>query len=387
MIADRCINAASWLNTSAFARLLLVWKPCFGYHAASCPTPDPILGSVHRKDVPSPAAQHVQPKTPLGTPTTPDEASAIGWFLPADLDGLRQMFGETVAACDRDITLMRAAQRWRPGQPDPDSYLPGDVPAMRATLAGTNLNVAAALLRRLGFDRATDPARYDDVVEVVESHVAASMLVYRAAPFFVPAGLALAAAASDRPPAGLVEDCRLPFESVWIVFGHDLELPVDMAWPTGTNFDIAPFVRELAAPAIGAWQRNIAGALNDRGGALCGVVVFAGPDGVGLADEVIWTVSANPDPAMPPPQHLDRQRGALIGARSRALLAPIVENLALLVATTPRNRHATPGTRHRHPGQRALETFARAGQGPVCARSRRRVRRPCRRDEVGHPTR
>ncbi|MHB1783479.1 MAG: hypothetical protein ACYCTE_12495 [Acidimicrobiales bacterium] len=286
--------------------------------------------------MPIPTAPNAESTTtPLGTPTTPDGAHAIGRFLPAGLDGLRQMFRQTVQACDRDITLMRASQRWRPGQADPESYVPGDVPAMRATLAGTNLNVAATMLRRLGPTRASSPELAGDVLELVELHVAAPMLVYQAAPFFVSGELALAASASDRPPAGLVDDICLPFPSIWIVFGHDLELPADMAWPAKTNFDIAPYVREMASPAIGAWQRNIAGALHDRGGALCGVVVFAGPDGVGLADEVIWTVSANPDTGMPPPQDLDRQRGALVGARSRALLAPVVDNLALLVATTP----------------------------------------------------
>jgi len=285
--------------------------------------------------VPAPTAQNAEPKTPLGTPRTADEALEIGRFLPAGLDGLRLAFNQVVQACDRDIKLMRASQRWRPGQADPESYVPGDVPAMRATLAGTNLNVAAAVLRKLGPTRATGPELAGDAIELVELHVAAPMLVYQAAPFFVSGELALAASASDRPPAGLVDDLCLPFPSVWIVFGHDLELPADMAWPAKTNFDIAPFVREMAGPAVGAWQRNIAGALHDRGGALCGVVVFAGPDGVGLADEVIWTVSANPDPGMPPPQDLDRQRGALVGARSRSLLAPIIDNLALLVATTP----------------------------------------------------
>ena len=290
--------------------------------------------------MPSPATPFATPpaagpRTPLGTPTTPDEALDIGRLLPPGMDGLRTLFRRCVERCDRDITLLRASERWRPGQDDPTAYLPGDVPAMRATLAGTNLNVAAAMLRRLGYDRAMSPELVEDVLEMVQLHVAAPMLVYEAAPFFVPGGIALAAMGSDRPPAGLVEDIRLPFPAVWIVFGHDLELPADMAWPKGTSFTIPPFVREMAGPALGAWQRNVAGALHDRGGAICGVVVFAGADGVGLADEVVWTVSANPDPAMPPPQHLDRQRGALPGARSRAFLAPAIESLALLVATTP----------------------------------------------------
>lgn len=285
--------------------------------------------------MPSPATPSTGPKTPLGTPTTPEEALDIGRLLPPGLDGLRKMFRSCVVRCDRDIALMRASDRWRPGQADPVAYLPGDVPAMRATLAGTNLNIAAALLRRLGFEAATSPELADDVLELVQLHVAAPMLVYEAAPFFVPAEVALAAAASDRPPAGLVEDLRLPFPAVWIVFDHDLELPADMAWPEGTHFGVTPFVREMAGSALGAWQRNMAGALHDRGGAICGVVVFAGADGVGLADEVVWTVSANPDPQMPPPQHLDRQRGSLPGARSRALLAPAIESLALLVSTTP----------------------------------------------------
>lgn len=282
-----------------------------------------------------PSPHRCQSTTPLGTPTTPEEAYDIGRLLPPGLDGLRRMFRTCVDRCDRDLALMQASDRWRPGQDDPISYVPGDVPAMRATLAGTNLNVAAALMRRLGLERATSPELADDVIELVQLHVAAPMLVYEAAPFFVPSELAVAAAASDRPPAGLVEDLRLPFPSVWIVFDHDIELPGDMAWPENTHFGVAPLLRELAGPALGSWQRNIAGGLHDRGGSLCGVVVFAGTDGVGIADEVVWTVSANPDPTMPPPQHLDRQRGSLPGARSRALLAPAIENLALLVATTP----------------------------------------------------
>ena len=125
------------------------------------------------------------------------------------------MFAQTVERCNRDVAIMRASQRWRPGQDDPESYLPGDVPAMRATLAGTNLNVAAALFRKLGLARATSTELLNDVIEVVELHVVAPMLVYQAAPFFVPVELARAASASDRPPAGLVEDLRLPFPSVW----------------------------------------------------------------------------------------------------------------------------------------------------------------------------
>ena len=283
--------------------------------------------------MPSPTAPPASQKTALGTPTTPEEAYDIGRLLPPGLDGLRRLFRTCIERCDRDIALMRASDRWRPGQLDPEPYVPGDVPAMRATLAGTNLSVAAALLRRLGPERATSTELADDVLELVQLHVAAPMLVYEAAPSFVPAELALAVAASDRPPAGLVDDIRLPFPAVWIVFDHDLALPSDMAWPEGTPFGVAPLLRELAGPGLGAWQRSIAGGLHDRGGALCGVVVFAGADGVGLADEIVWTVSANPDPAMPPPQHLDRQRGSLPGARSRALLAPSIENLALLVAT------------------------------------------------------
>jgi hypothetical protein len=274
-------------------------------------------------------------KTPLGVATSADEAHAIGRFLPPGLDGLRRMLQETVASYSRDLDLMAASDRWRPGQSDPESYLPGDVPAMRATLAGSSLHLTAMVLRRLDVVRAMRTDLRDDLLELVEIHVACPMLVYEAAPFFVPGGLALAAASSDRPPAGLVDDLRLPFPMVWVVFGHDLELPDDMGWPEGTHFEVSPLVRDFAGPVIGAWRRNIAGALHDRDGALCGVAVFAGPGGVGLADEVVWTVSANPDPAMPPPQHLDRQRGALPGARSRALLAPVVENLALLVATTP----------------------------------------------------
>lgn len=223
-------------------------------------------------------------KTTLGSATSPEEAHEIGRYLPADVDGLRHLFRETVESCSRDTNLMRASSRWAPGQPD--------------------------------------------VLEVVTVHAAAPILVSQAAPYFVPAPVAIAAAGSDCPPADLVDDCRLPFEVVWVVFDHDLELPEGMAWPPGTSFDIPDLVREVAGPAIGHWRWNIVGALHERGGALNGVVLFAGEEGIGLADEIIWTVSANPDPAMPYPQNLDSQRGIVPGRRSRSTLALIVDNLA-----------------------------------------------------------
>lgn len=60
--------------------------------------------------------------------------------------------------------------------------------------------------------------------------------------------------------------------------------------------------------------------------------MLAGPDGVGLANEMAWCVSAEPDPNMDEPYCHDRQRGELVGFRSLSDMAPIVENLALMVA-------------------------------------------------------
>ena len=289
----------------------------------------PITALVHRTSM-----QTTTLRTPLGAPTTPEEAQAAIRFLPDDPRDFDQVLIQTFERSRRDLELMAAFDRWMPGQLDPSSYVPGDVPAMRATMSVTDLQIAGAI-REISTVRERKTERTAEMAELAPMHFVEPMLVYRAAPFFVAGELALAAGASDRPPAELVEDVRLPFPSVWIVFGHDLELPAEMSWPPHTSFEVHPLLEALAGPLIGAWKRNIAGALHDRGGVICGVVVFAGKGGVGLADEILWTVAANPDPDMPPPRHLDRQRGTVVGARSRALLSPVVENLALLVATSP----------------------------------------------------
>jgi hypothetical protein len=68
-----------------------------------------------------------------------------------------------------------------------------------------------------------------------------------------------------------------------------------------------------------------------RGGNLTGLVLLADSQGR-LRDDVLWLVSANPDPSLPHPASLDHIRGVLRGWRSQATLRPLVDSLAAAVS-------------------------------------------------------
>ena len=145
-----------------------------------------------------------------------------------------------------------------------------------------------------------------------------------------------AAAGSELPPSGIIDDLKLPFPSVWVVFGADFELPEGMTWPHDMRSELDEWqvaLEKVAYPKEMAREPvNIAGALAARGGHIHGVIIFAAPKAAGLDDAIVWTVSANLDPDSGPPFDTDRQRGLLVGWRSLADMAPIVDNLAVLVA-------------------------------------------------------
>jgi hypothetical protein len=213
-------------------------------------------------------------------------------------------------------------------------YIPGDVPALRSIPAGAALQAVVTLHSKIPllYGSGAFPTGPGDIVFALS--VLEGFALYNAAPFFLPGELALAAAESVPPERSLVDALRLPFSSVWVVFGHDLELPEHFSWPDEMDSftPISDPGHALHFLNDGSWSKDISNALRHRGGAITGVVLFAGPDGVGLADEIIWTVSANPDPDAREILRNDHQRGFITGFRSDSLLAPVIDNLAAVVA-------------------------------------------------------
>ena len=161
-----------------------------------------------------------------------------------------------------------------------------------------------------------------------------TLALYSAQPFFVPGELAITIADSVPPPPAVIEELRLPFPAVWVVFGHDLDLPEGMQWQDGVEnvLEITDPEHPLHGVTRGIFMRDIHQALYERGGAITGVVVFAGEDGVGLADHVLWIVSARPDPDVPELFRNDCQRGGIISFRSESFLRPVIDNFAAAVA-------------------------------------------------------
>jgi hypothetical protein len=213
-----------------------------------------------------------------------------------------------------DMELAAAAGRWEPGQPDPDRYVPGDVPALRSIPCGP-------LLLYL-----SDPETDQDLLY---STLLTAAMVYTSRPFFLDTQALQAVISTDPPPAELVRDARLPFPRLLVLFGQDLPVP-DPVWPPGL------LGRPEPAHTASPFRHRIMDAMQRRGGgAICGVVLFASDESScrGLGDLCCWLVSVNPDPQMAGPASADRQRGLLLGVPSLAELQPLLHNLALVVSS------------------------------------------------------
>lgn len=214
--------------------------------------------------------------------------------VPKSLSALLRLYDQYRKPVMADLELMEASGRWEPGRPDPTPYVPGDISALRWLYNVSSMLEIGELLQYAVDNYAQEKALL--VARRIMSLVAA---VYGAAPFFLPAELAVAVAESDTAPPELIEDIRLPFESVWILLGAGFDLPDGMTWPSDTLWQSPNIPMLLKGDA--AWEATLASELLDRGGAIDGVVVFSGSDGVGLADEIVWTVAASPDPTLSPP--------------------------------------------------------------------------------------
>ncbi len=276
--------------------------------------------------------------TPLGIPVRRSDfeqahrdLERAGRLQEVDRTAAEQVMDATF----RDGTLQHASGRWSPGRPDPDSFVPGDIPAVR-TIA------ADAILRGLGavsLKRATElhlqstrGGRLDvlgdrealllrlDPDRLLDFPIVSLLLVdlYRAVPYFIPTTAAVAVLASKPPQPSLQRELRLPFERTLVLFGADLELdPASYPWP-----------RQFPTEQLDRF--GVVGDLVRRGGHLSGVVLLADDHGH-LRDDVVWIVAANPNPDTPGPASLDRIRGLVRGYRHAATLGPLVTNVAAAV--------------------------------------------------------
>jgi len=213
----------------------------------------------------------------------------------------------------RDLVLTDAGGRWLSGQPDPTTYGPGDVPAVRSIPCGPLL------------DYLTKP---NVNLDLLANALLGASYIYTAKPFFLDATALAAVVATEAPPPELIADIRLPFPRVLVVFGADLVVD-QTTWPPRMH-------RHPYPPGMSLFRYNIEDAIIERGGAsVCAVLLNAQDEQrcQGLRDICCWMVSADPDPTMPPPSNYDRQRGILLGTPSLSELAPLLHNLALVVSS------------------------------------------------------
>lgn len=288
------------------------------------------------------AHHHVSPAS-HGGPAANTLGEVVDPQDPAWIHALREITGPFESISDRaralfervsfDARLMMASGRWNPGDPDPVSYLPGDVPAIRSIVCTTSFIDVPRF--QSWITAGTFPGNAAGAERMMRFAALEIFGVYGAQPFYFPADLVLGVAESVPPPPPLVAELRLPFPSVLVLFGHDLDLPKSMVWSERDAVHLRP-VSSPEHPAHlfsspGA-SHDILGAVHLRGGALSGIVLFAGPSGVGLADHVLWLVTAAPDLDGPVLYRSDKQRGCFLGLRSRSLLSPVIDNFAAAVA-------------------------------------------------------
>jgi hypothetical protein len=231
------------------------------------------------------------------------------------------------ARASRDAAIAVASGRWQVGRPDPDIYRPGDAVAIRSIGLGADLVVQRrnlALLR----------VRPADVIQAELQLNAASGIhlalseyraLYDAVPHWLDGPTAAGVIDSTPPAPDVLAEVRLPYPRILVCFEHRFDLPAELAdWPH--TWDHTP---DLSTP--GRYQRSSLGNLRHLGGALEGVVLTERPGG-GIADEVLWLVSANPDPSLPMPLAADRYRAMIWGRLPSAGLAHVAHNLAAAIS-------------------------------------------------------
>lgn len=238
-----------------------------------------------------------------------------------------------VAELDRLTALARAdaaaaaaSGRWVLGRPDPPTHVPGDVVALRAFAVTSDLVQAARLLEGLSA-RAVPGGRSGARLAAsrLVASIAEAAALYRAVPHFIDTPAAAGILASQPPGPDVVGELRLPYPHIAVFLGQPLEVPADLHdWPEEWDAHV-----DTAGRLTGV--RTTLGNLRAQGGGIDGVMLSEAPNG-GLAQEVLWLLSSNPDPTRPAPMCFDRMRGLVWGRLSLAELAPVATNLAAAVA-------------------------------------------------------
>jgi hypothetical protein len=305
--------------------------------------------------------------TTFGEPNTLQELDALqGPAWQARLARLGDLDAALRAALQQavhDQALVDVGGRWQPGQPDPAEFVPGDALALRLYAAVPTLHQAE--LRQLIL-RTTHPAQRPPWVDRAVDLPATAVWSMRATPFYLPVAEAVGIMASHPPEPGMLTDLRLPFETVTVYFGADLAIPRELQrWSSALDDPDRGLPAALAAqflglPPLDRTRADLVWAARELGGYLSGVTLFAGGRGRGVADDVLWLVTTNPDPAAPGVSRFDRIRGVVPGRLSCSTLQPLAVNLAAAVAwgawRTPAGVEL-PGA----PGSRAWRKAVRRG--------------------------
>ncbi|MGI8808578.1 MAG: hypothetical protein ACR2KK_12170 [Acidimicrobiales bacterium] len=233
------------------------------------------------------------------------------------------------ARAQRDAAIAWASGRWRPGQPDPDRYVPGDVAALRGFSVAADLARVATYQSVIadipGHGRPQDDAEWCSAVSRTLACLADTEALYEAVPHFLDADAAVGILASRPPEATDLAGLHLPYPRIAVWFGRVLEVGPELHdWPS--EWDHLP---DLSGRPT-TW-RTVVGDLRALGGGIEGVVLTERPGG-GLADEVLWMLSVNPDASRPGPDGLDRLRASVWGRLSSSHLAHVAHNLAATVS-------------------------------------------------------
>lgn len=175
---------------------------------------------------------------------------------------------------------------------------------------------------------------------VPADHLLNAWIGMYATPFFMDDTLSAAVLASQAPSPQLLSDLRLPVPHALVVLGAAFEVGPDSGWWGPEDIDAAQASDELLhrmlddldlPPQEGLldmYRSQLTTMFLTQGGAIRGVVFSADDNGF-LHDHVIWLIEADRD-------HPDgAAAGIVVGTISGSTLAPLLHNLASIVAWGP----------------------------------------------------
>jgi hypothetical protein len=246
-----------------------------------------------------------------------------------------EIWGRVYMGQLRDTKLMIASGRWNPGAPDPVRLVPGDVPALRGI--ATQLCLTSGMMLIADYRPPEMPEEgppCDVVFEQVWPLFQAGFL-YEAQNYFLPVTSALGILASQPPPPDMLQELQLPYPTVAVYFGAELEIPAELVVSEADALERhraskAESRRAAAVYGLGP-PADILESIAAHGGRLSGVAMFQ-EEGGGLADEVVYVLTSEEMMAGEGPQSLDHARGTAMGLRSRSTLDPLIVNLAAAVS-------------------------------------------------------